>query len=659
MIRANMISGIANLTNPLTAALDYARRGWFVFPIYEVQDHVCACAAGATCANAGKHPRTAHGLREATTDEKRIRAWWASWPSANIAVATEQSNLLVVDVDPKHGGDETLFWLEREHGEFQTLFSLTGGGGTHHFFRAADDVQIASRTNAFGSKYPGIDVRGVGGYVVVPPSTHVSGQHYAWEISSPSEPAPLPQWLLDMLQAREHRPIAGVDVDEIIPQGQRNTALTQFGGRLRRLGTGTAALESALLAVNEWQCSPPLQKHEVQQIARSIGRYSPSEKLRGDGEQPAGWPLESAASIVARGVQPVEFDVESLLTRDDGPGIMFGPPGALKSFLAANLAGCIATGKPFLGHYPVRQRRFAIFVNFDAGANAFARRIARLGFSVENLLVTSPENYDAAALRSLCESHPEAFVVIDTFSDVYRSKAGEDPAQAMRRFVRDLRRLYAEFRCNGLILDHPRRPRDGEAHGDYYGSTQKEATARVMWQVTRLPYTEEGVVRAKIACRKMSEAEPFSPFVAKVDFRGAFVVVTYDGELDQSAAVAVGPSDVEVIEQILRGAPDGMTCEALKARSGRSRDRVLDAVKESRKILTLGKGRATRYRLLESPGLTGDSPGDLEISLENRPESSATLGGPGDPGDLGGRVSGSESPGDADDSPDDFTEIEI
>src|SRR5215468_4020275 len=93
----------------LEAALTYARYGWAVFPVYEViHRDECACGKVA-CKDAGKHPRTRNGLKDATTDEATIQGWWQRWPDANVAVACgAESGLIVLDVDPRHHGDESL-----------------------------------------------------------------------------------------------------------------------------------------------------------------------------------------------------------------------------------------------------------------------------------------------------------------------------------------------------------------------------------------------------------------------------------------------------------------------------------------------------------------------------------------------------------------------
>ena len=146
------------------------------------------------CEPGGKRPLTYNGFWDASLEAARVEAWWGRWPAANLGVPTgERSGLLVLDVDPASGGLESLAALEREHGPLpETARARTGGGGTHVFFSYPAGEVVR---NSAGKLGPGLDVRGEGGYVVVPPSrTHGA---YAW-----IERAPLasPAWLLDCLR---------------------------------------------------------------------------------------------------------------------------------------------------------------------------------------------------------------------------------------------------------------------------------------------------------------------------------------------------------------------------------------------------------------------------------------------------------------------------
>ncbi len=256
----------------LDAALAYGRRGWYVFPVFEPVGFWCACG-DPKCEHPAKHPRTARGLLDATTNETQIRKWWQRWPNANIGIACGPSGLIVLDVDPRHDGDESLRRLVADYGELDTLVALSGSG-EHHYFQ--DSIATASRSNVFAT-HPGIDVRAKGGYVIAPPSKHVSGRSYEWELSSPEEPAPLPTWLAKLLTAREREPIVGGDDDQPIAEGARNDTLTRLAGRFRRQGMTAQAIEDALLATNRRQCVPALPEREIRIIARSIGRYAPAQ----------------------------------------------------------------------------------------------------------------------------------------------------------------------------------------------------------------------------------------------------------------------------------------------------------------------------------------------------------------------------------------------
>jgi hypothetical protein len=166
-------------------ALAFAHHGHAVFPVWwPRQRHgrlTCTCSKGADCTSAAKHPYgplAPHGLLSATTDPGLIRQWFGEVP-ANLGVVTDR--LIVLDVDARHGGGESLQAIEREHGELPVTWRvLTGGGGEHVLFACPAEVEIPSsqaRDNpVLGC---GIDIRSRCGFIVSPPSRHVSGRVYA------------------------------------------------------------------------------------------------------------------------------------------------------------------------------------------------------------------------------------------------------------------------------------------------------------------------------------------------------------------------------------------------------------------------------------------------------------------------------------------------
>ena len=143
------------------AALDYAARGLPVFP----------CHAG------GKTLLTRRGHLDASSHREHVWHWWRRWPNANIGLTTgPASGLLVIDLDSPQGCES---WerLTAEHGKVATLAAITGGLGVHAVFAYPDGAEIGNSAGKLGA---GIDVRGQGGYVIVPPSLHDSGRRYGW-----------------------------------------------------------------------------------------------------------------------------------------------------------------------------------------------------------------------------------------------------------------------------------------------------------------------------------------------------------------------------------------------------------------------------------------------------------------------------------------------
>jgi Bifunctional DNA primase/polymerase, N-terminal/Primase C terminal 1 (PriCT-1) len=261
----------------LDAALGYVRLGLPVFPIWTVLPslaggtYICGCGR-YPCKDAGKHPMARlapHGFKDATTDEDLVKHWWASAPNANVGIATGRS-CTVLDVDPRHGGDRTLAKLEQQRGLLPNTWRVrTGGGGTHVYFTANVDVR-----NSAGKIGEGLDVRGDGGYVIAPPSLHVSGNHYAWQ--SPPDAtalAALPAWLLTTAPAAKFAtPVTSwrALVKHGVGEGRRNDAVARLAGHLLRRYVDPLVTLDLMISWNVTHCRPPLEQDEVVRIVDNI-----------------------------------------------------------------------------------------------------------------------------------------------------------------------------------------------------------------------------------------------------------------------------------------------------------------------------------------------------------------------------------------------------
>lgn len=155
------------MTNMLDEALEYARRGWYVFPCRE-KPGASYVKNGETITPQEKTPYTSHGLNDATLDEEQIISWWTAWSDALIGINAGKSNLFVIDIDKKHvnGLDTYSQWDINDSAGLQ---SITPSGGMHIIFTGKGKSTTNART--------GIDTRGEGGYFIAPPSKVIEGEY--------------------------------------------------------------------------------------------------------------------------------------------------------------------------------------------------------------------------------------------------------------------------------------------------------------------------------------------------------------------------------------------------------------------------------------------------------------------------------------------------
>ena len=183
----------------LEAALRLAAQGLHVLPV----------------AGGSKIPVRSGWQTFASCDAEAVRSLFADH-RGNLAVATgARSGAWVLDVDCKDGagGLETLCSLEAEHGAIEGAWrTRTPSGGLHLWFASPADRRIGNRIGVL----PGLDVRGEGGFILVPPS-RIGASQYVW-VGAPRNgtPAAAPEWLLSLVAPPPRpilprRPVAAVE----------------------------------------------------------------------------------------------------------------------------------------------------------------------------------------------------------------------------------------------------------------------------------------------------------------------------------------------------------------------------------------------------------------------------------------------------------------
>ena len=242
-------AGAEGLSELGQAAVIYALSGFAVLPLRPGE----------------KIPLLRGWTKKASTDPAVVARWWGINRQANIGLLTGKG-FGVIDVDGRNGGKIDPAWPE-------TLTVRTRSGGWHLYYRVEGEVR-----NSAGKLAPGIDVRGDGGMVVVPPSP-------GWEWANDLAMATIAAAVLRGDDGREEPPRlrapSGGRLSTALTfrlparagEGERNSVLASFAGTLRWAGYEREGIEALLLAYNAAHCQPPLKDAEVLRIARSIARY--------------------------------------------------------------------------------------------------------------------------------------------------------------------------------------------------------------------------------------------------------------------------------------------------------------------------------------------------------------------------------------------------
>jgi putative DNA primase/helicase len=221
------------------------------------------------CRPGEKLPIIKEWQERATTDREQIARWWQQWPDANIAVATGPgSRLFVLDVDGVEG-ERSLVALERQHGDVPETYcqQQTGSGeGWQAFFAWPIDRTIRNSAGKLGA---GLDIRGDGGYVVLPPSVHPSGRKYMWALDrSPWElpPEPAPAWLIELLDPPQTEP------------EPRTESTGQSGGQGERYVLKALEDELALVAA----APSGRRNHQLNASAHALFRFVADNRIDRD-----------------------------------------------------------------------------------------------------------------------------------------------------------------------------------------------------------------------------------------------------------------------------------------------------------------------------------------------------------------------------------------
>ena len=555
--------------NNLAEAMRLAARGWAVFPV----------APGTKRPYAG-----GTGCSEATMTPDRVREWWTERPNADIGVNAGMSSLVVVDVDIKGGGPVSLGGLVERNGPIpDTVTAQTPGGGFHLFFK-----QPATAIRNRVGIWPGVDIRAANGYVVVAPSVHPNGEHYAWrEGRSPFDldPAEMPEWLVSALA----EPKAAPTLAAATQSGERNARLTSLAGALRARGVDEAGLIAGLRGLNTATCQPPLEDREVLAIAASIGKRPAGQT--GLTERKRSFALLTRADL--GDLPSVEWLIDGVVPAA-GVSVLYGPSGGGKTFCALSMAYAVSVGIDWLSRatmpgpvvYVAAEGRSGLRARVEALEREHGLRADSLRVLPEAVQLGRDADVTAFADAVAAMPQPPALIVVDTLA---RCLVGgdENSAKDVGLFVAGVDRLRETFGCAVLVVHH-----SGKGGDTYRGSSALVGAADSVMR-----FEGSGGILT-LQCEKQKDAEPFGRINALLMQSGdSCLVVLSDGTAPTAAAPATRRV-AEVLGEI--AGDDWSTRRDLEKACGMPPStfaKALKAAHECGLVEKEGESRGQRFRL--------------------------------------------------------------
>lgn len=377
-------------------ALAHARRGFKVFPLTPGEK---------------KPPLVAAWQNVATSDAKQIEEWWSRWPDANVGIHCD--GLLVIDVDPKKGGYESLAKLEQEINGLDVTYEVeTPSGGRHIYYVCAGGAR--NGVDVFG---PGLDVRTTAGYVLAAGSV-VAGKAYTVVADEPLSDADAA--LVERVRTRpsakadDVREAVTTDADAAVRRAidylrTHPVAVQGAGGdhhtfrtvcRIRDFGVPQAR---ALEALEDWnaRCVPPWEEGELttkienawQYAQDAAGKLTPEalgfEKIEGsepqvdkaaqtqtesEQSQPGTEFLLHPADVNKDDVLLAEYLIKGVLEKNSN-AVLFGHWHVGKTFVVLDMAASIACGLPWFGR-KVKPGK-VLYLGYE-GMRAMKKRILAL-----------------------------------------------------------------------------------------------------------------------------------------------------------------------------------------------------------------------------------------------------------------------------------------
>ena len=366
--------------------------------------------------------------------KEQIEEWWGQWPDANPALVTGAiSKIVVLDIDAKHNR------TSKEFPSSPTGYAKSGSGGEHLYFKHPG-FHVESKSAVFGL---GVDVRGDGGYILLPPSINDKGGIYEWIVPLEEALADMPDWFLKKINNDGKKKINLIDE---IPEGSRNDSLASLTGKLLKYFPEREWDSVCLPFLEIWNNSknnPPLNKSELLTTYQSIKslelRNGPAKQVEEDLEESI-----SLIKLLNTTFPESRFVVEQFF--ETGTiNMISAPPNKWKSWIVILIAICVASGKLFLDKYKT-EKQGVMIVNEEDTERLLQERCNMLMEATEDLpiyfhigkQIKLNDNF-VEKIISETEKKNIGFIIFDSLRSVH--DADENSSQEMQKIMDQLKKI--------------------------------------------------------------------------------------------------------------------------------------------------------------------------------------------------------------------------
>lgn len=451
----------------LNEALRYLGLGWSIIPTCWAVDGACGCGRGHTANDIGKAPLvkwTDYQTRRATVEE--ATNWWTNWPQANIACVTGAISKLVV-VDLEYDG-----LAEAERLNLWSPLKAFTGKGYHLYFAHPGEGRICNAAKM--RKIKGFDMRGDGGYVLLPPSRHATGRLYTWA-SAFTVGAQLPAFTQSLFaQITEKKSSTDIsdklakpagwiaEALEGLSDGNRNSTFAQIVGKLHSQRWGASDIRSLLLP---HASRAQFAESELDTVIRSVTRYPvsirPTSTLRSGAAGASGTGDEPRAKLAVYTLDGNWEDYQRSKAGIKNTEFSTGYPrldaligGGLQSEELLTLAAWTGVGKTnwLLGmcrSLCVRGKRVLFLSTEMSRRKIWDRYIALCGSADEarkhNLIISDEFIPNAEAIREAIAEHKPDVFIFDHIHNVSEENI------EVGAYMKALKQCAREFKIPGVV----------------------------------------------------------------------------------------------------------------------------------------------------------------------------------------------------------------